>query len=283
MTHALTRWRSWLLLAGPLATLGCVESEAESLCEPGQNVFCRCPDQSASTRTCQPDGNGFDACRCDGSDDDPTWVPPPADEPPGSYGPATSSSTGAGPSANGEGGGGSDPDGAGASGVGAGAAGPTGGASAGKLLLAACSSDPQCESGMCRDGYCTKSCTRVADCKLPYAECVARPAGASLCMARCEGASSCSQYGPTSKCGFAYALDNWRVAVCARWDTAHALPPAGSDCTPLQHRSCNLGYAQTERVCSTGGQCVEGCAAQADCRSGTSCSAASAQQIGTCR
>src|SRR5690349_2130528 len=31
-------------------------------CDPGENIFCRCPGGEAGTKTCKSDGHSFEAC-----------------------------------------------------------------------------------------------------------------------------------------------------------------------------------------------------------------------------
>lgn len=43
--------------------VGCnVAGETELMCEPGENIFCRCRGGEAGTKACRDDGRGFDAC-----------------------------------------------------------------------------------------------------------------------------------------------------------------------------------------------------------------------------
>jgi hypothetical protein len=86
---------------------------------------------------------------------------------------------------------------------------------------------------------------------------------------------------PPSACGFANAVDNWGVTVCASWGAEQRLPPIGSDCDPFDHPSCNLGYPGRARVCSERGLCEAGCFAPGDCPGGGACSSDGAT-MGSC-
>jgi hypothetical protein len=72
-----------IVLAGACTT---ETSELETNCVPNQNVFCRCPDGTASTQRCREGGMSFDACVCDDTgsaprpDDDDPEVPPPDED-----------------------------------------------------------------------------------------------------------------------------------------------------------------------------------------------------------
>ena len=59
----------WLLTASMLGAsmllafaCGNSETEPEGKCDPGTNVFCRCPGGDPGTRECQDNGEDFDEC-----------------------------------------------------------------------------------------------------------------------------------------------------------------------------------------------------------------------------
>ncbi len=304
---SLRAWRAfrgsgWIAALLASVTVACAKGGQDtgvSKCEPGENIFCRCEGGEPGTRSCLPGGHGFDACVCGSTslDDDGGGSAWPPDDDGGSNGAGASDGSGtAGGTSGGAGGSGAgigNPGGASAAG-GHGAASGTGGddgpvdpgpvdpGPVGSLeLLEPCAQPSACKSGYCIDGYCTRECSKVSECPWPQGECVPRQS-TNICMPRCETAQSCSPYGtPESRCGFARAVDGWRVSVCASWDGAHQLMPAGQDCVPLSHKSCNLGYAGMGRVCSDQGVCADGCYLDGDCPSGQSCSTQAA--LGQCQ
>jgi hypothetical protein len=152
----------------------------------------------------------------------------------------------------------------------------------GAPLMRACAGPEECESGLCEFGYCTINCTKVSDCDSPAAECVPF-AGKTVCMPSCETAVDCETYGaPPSGCGYAPAIDNWDVTVCSNWEAQHALVPDGTDCAPLSHVECNLGYLGRSKVCSAEGVCATGCFTDADCTTDQECDG-SGSALGQCK
>ena len=242
------------------AAHGCAGSEEtppDKLCDPGENIFCRCPGGDPGTKECLETGNAFGECS-------------PCEERPTS-GPGAQSSSSGGPSSS-SGAGAGD-----AGGMAQGGGGPTGDAA----LLAPCQVDGDCQSGRCDHSYCTKACAVVSDCPYPQSECV--PFGDdAICMPTCTTAVDCSPFGaPQSQCGFTQAIDNWDVTVCADWGDAHQLMPVNTDCLPFDHTACNLGYPHSELVCTEQGICANGCYINNDCPSGEACSGGST--LGTCQ
>lgn len=151
----------------------------------------------------------------------------------------------------------------------------------GAPLYRPCTDASECESNTCEFGYCTVTCDKVSDCEFPVAECVSF-SGATVCMPACEAALDCDEFGaPESKCGFAAAVDNWGVTVCATWGPEHQLMPDDSDCSPLDHEDCNLGYPNQEKVCTEQGLCKTGCFSKADCPDGQDCSSGGSD-LGEC-
>lgn len=225
--------------------------EQTTLCEPGENIFCRCPGGDAGTKQCNEAGDGFSDCEyCEARED--------------------IGGVGVGGYDPGPGGGAGEPVGAGGSGV------------TGLDLLRPCLDSTECASGLCTNNYCTIECTRPSECPYPEAECVPWD-GSAVCMPACTTAGDCEIYGaPPSLCGYAPAIDNWSVTVCASWGGGHELLPEGSDCPPLDHEACNLGYARRETVCTPEGVCAGGCFKESDCQDGTSCSS-TGTDLGDCR
>ncbi len=156
-----------------------------------------------------------------------------------------------------------------------------GGTAEGLPLYRPCSDGAECASGLCDGGYCTVTCAKVSDCEIYVAECVPFD-GTSLCRPVCESATDCEPFGaPPSLCGFAPAVDNWGVTVCASWGAQHELVPNDSDCAPFEHGDCNLGYAHRAHVCTVEGLCADGCFGSIDCPEEESCSS-DGSTLGAC-
>jgi hypothetical protein len=206
-------------------------------CDPGENIFCRCPGGEAGTKTCKIDGHTFEACVT-------------RDGPCPEISAATSSSS----SAGGTGGGGS------------------GGGTLGGLYDP-CAADADCASGICPMGYCTKDCAKYDECDLGVGECVAFM-GALRCMPVCVVTSDCEDaYGKPSACGYANAADGFPVTTCADWEASLEVPPEGTECA--DDLECNLGNQGVQAVCSFDA-CTKGCYTQADCPPNTTCSSTGA-------
>ncbi len=247
----LSAWAVAMVLA-----LGCApveETVQESLCVPGENIFCRCEGGDPGTKECLSSGEAFGDCG------------------PCEPRPNTSSGTGGSTSTSGTGGS-TSTSGTGGGGVGGGGGGAIPGD---QPLLAFCEQDGDCQSATCRFHFCTKPCNLVSDCPYPDSECVVNnPAGMSMCMPTCDTAGDCSPYqAPPSMCGYTTAVDNWDVTVCADWGDSHALMPINTDCQPFDHSACNLGYPGTQLVCPGQGICIQGCFLNSDCPQPTTCSA----------
>jgi len=208
------------------------------VCEPGENIFCRCRGGDPGTKRCREDGQGFDQCYA-------AWGA--CEE---ALGPRSEGSSSSGEVGNG-----------------------------GKALLEACGSDSECDSGLCRMGYCTRECGKWQECSDEangiYGDCVQIEGAVQQCVPYCGSQSDCELFGSGSSCGFALAVDAVAVSVCADW-AAVSLPPDGSPCQ--DDWDCHLGWAGIERVCASG-SCIGGCREQDDCPEGQSCSAG---DPGTC-
>ncbi|MSP25387.1 MAG: hypothetical protein EXR75_09530 [Myxococcales bacterium] len=278
------QWRGILAVAClVIATShGCARGEDVyhqlTLCVPGENIFCRCDGGEPGTKECLSEGESFGTCGpCE----------PRENSGPGAQASGAGATTsGAGGMTNSSASGGvTTSGGASTSSTSSGAGGTmTPGATA---LLGACKNDGDCQSLKCRQGFCTKTCAKVAECPWPASECVPpaslpMPEG-PLCMPSCNTAASCAPYGaPPSQCGYVKAIDSWGVTVCGTFGTAHALLPLGSDCLPFDHPACNLGYPGKERVCSAAGVCAAGCFSAQDCPKGKTCSTPG-NVIGNCQ
>lgn len=222
--------------------VACGGLSEDAICQPGTTIFCRCPAGDPGEKVCAEDGLTFS--ECGGCEDR------------------------------------ADPTG-GASGVGGGAGSGGGGNPDGAPLYRPCTDGLECESGLCRYGYCTHACDKVSDCEFGAAECVPF-GGVAVCMPVCSSVLDCEPYGtPPSMCGYAPAIDNWGVTVCANWGSDHTLVPDDTDCTPFEHGDCNLGYAHRKKVCSEEGLCATGCFSALDCPNGETCDS-DATTVGAC-
>lgn len=246
-----------------------------TLCDPGENIFCRCEGGEPGTKACEASGDSFGEC---GPCAPRESTGPGAQASNSSNATGTATSTGAGGASNTAASSGSGT----ASGTTSTASGAGGSMMPGTTgLLDPCDDDGDCQSLMCRHAFCTKPCSKPSECPWPASECVPQE-GAAICMAQCDTAASCAPYGaPPSQCGFAKAIDAWGVTVCGHFGANHALMPLGTDCLPFDHSACNLGYVGRERVCTAAGVCAAGCFSAQDCPAGKTCSAPG-NALGTC-
>ena len=236
----------------------------EKLCDPGENIFCRCPGGEAGTKTCMPDGQSFAECVGRGG----------VCQEVGGSGTGATGATGTGATgATGTGATGATGNG----GAGAGGAG-AGGNVGTEPLYAACTDDGDCQSGLCPQGFCTKECAAYDECMLGKGECVAFDQTTQLCMPNCSSQDDCDPYGSPSACGFAHAVDGLGVTTCGDWLDELAYPPDGSDCT--DDVDCSLGHEGSERICLFQ-QCTAGCREHADCPGALICSGQGGN-AGTC-
>jgi len=271
----------WLVPTFFLACATADDTPPETLCDAATHIFCRCSGGQPGTKECDANGQSFGQCEPCNDIEDPAGTSgapnPPPDGPPNN-GPSGSSSSSSG--------GGEEPGEGGAPPI----DGPGGGGNNGPVdpngsveLLGACSGDSECQTGLCRSGYCTRECSIVSECPYPTSECVMFDNTQTFCMPSCDTAVGCTAFGGTeSQCGYTIAIDNWDVKTCAHWAAKHQLIPNDRDCLPFDHDACNLGYGQRAKVCSAAGKCVTGCFVDKDCPQGKTCSAEGGAQ-GDCQ
>ncbi len=217
-----------------------------TLCDPGENIFCRCPGGEAGTKMCKADGMSFEACV--------TREGPCPEIPMSTSATSTTTST----TSTGTGGGGGGTPGA---------------------LYDACGMDADCASSKCLYGFCTTDCAKFDECELGTGECV-QIMGNQICLPVCDVTASCEGwYGAPSTCGYTAAVDGTPVTTCADWKDTLQVPPAGSDC--MDDVACNLGNGGVQAVCAFGA-CTKGCYQQSDCPPNTTCSSAGAT-LGSCK
>ena len=230
---------------------GSTSSGGITSCDPGENIFCRCPGGEAGTKTCRDDGMTFDTCvtRTGACPEGTTTTDA-----------ASSSTSGGGGASTSTGSGGA------------------GGGATMQPLYAPCAKDEQCASGKCPMGYCSKDCAKFDECTLGTGECVQFMA-TQICMPACGTSSLClNDYGSPSACGYTKAVDGTPVTTCADWKENLKLPPDGANC--MDDTACNLGNKGVQAVCAFTA-CTKGCYAQADCPQNTMCSSTTA--LGTCK
>lgn len=221
-------------------------------CDPGENIFCRCPGGQAGTKACKADGQSFDACV--------------TREGPCSAIPSTTSSSSSSSSST------TSSSGGGMGGMGTGGAAPGG-------FLEPCGMDTDCESMKCRFGYCSKDCAKFDECTLGVGECILFM-GEQFCMPVCGATGDCvATYGNPSACGYTTAVDGTPVTTCCDWLTQLKVPPEGTNC--MDDISCNLGNMGAQAVCSFE-TCTKGCYVAGDCPTNTMCSS-NGSTLGSCK
>lgn len=226
-----------------LAAVACGDDSAiETLCKPGEEIFCKCRGGYQGTKTCLDDGASFGEC---------TTLDGPCPEIPD-----TTSSTSSTSSSSGGGGGGTGD----------------------KALYAPCESGSECQTGTCENGFCTRACEDYTVCSddaaQAYGDCAVFPGGAKLCGPYCVTQSECAGYGPSSGCSGATALDdpNFLFAVCGDWGAQLSGMPYGTLCedgTLLYNDQiitgeCDLGASGVQNICLFG-ECSKGCYEPSDC------------------
>jgi hypothetical protein len=149
--------------------------------------------------------------------------------------------------------------------------GPGDGNAEGKSLLAACETDGDCQSGMCRYGFCTQECAKYQECNATEkyeGDCLKVDASTQLCVPVCEVQQDCAEFGKDSMCGFGLAVDAFAIIVCFDFQ-GPSLPNEGFECE--SDEGCHLGITGQKLVCEAG-NCVGGCHGDADCPEGEKCS-----------
>jgi len=72
LRETMTYWRPYalvVLLGGcPAPGGGSSDDTSDDPCIPGQSIACECDDGNPGARVCEPDGVGFEACVCEGSE-----------------------------------------------------------------------------------------------------------------------------------------------------------------------------------------------------------------------
>jgi hypothetical protein len=158
----------------------------------------------------------------------------------------------------------------------------SGGGATGSMLLEPCLQHTECQSGLCRMGYCTKDCGSYVECYDEeagyFGDCVPIESVAQQCVPYCTEQADCEIYGAASGCGWAQTTDAMYFPVCADWPGEPPLPPVGTEC--FYDWDCNLGHLGRERVCvevdgSGVGMCMAGCHSPEDCPGAVNCSAGS--------
>jgi len=277
----------WLLIGSCLSSVALLASafggckEEETLCNPGDEVFCKCRGgQEEGTKTCLADGNSFGPCtRPEGECpeiEDPTTstgtpmicvpgtdvIPCECDN--GDEGSATCTSDGLGF-------GDCTLD-----------TGPCGTTTTGdKLLYVACASGSECQTGVCDGGYCTRACEDytvcVDDANGKYGDCIVLEGGTKQqCAPYCTAQSDCAGFGAESACGGAIALDDATLAfaACANWGAELGGMPYGTSCDSSTGEllfidtvivmDCDIGLEGAQDVCLFG-ECAKGCDVDEDC------------------
>lgn len=244
--------RFTLLTLAPLASLllsavGCLnpsDDTQDSLCIAGSEVFCRCPGGVPSgTKTCEPDGNSFGACRVQGGGDCPEdGDPAEGEEEPlceagkvlpckcAEVDPITNELK-KGTKACAEDqqgftscecidgqpqGGGPDIGEGGFGASGAGTVDPVGGSGAGTTtgfnlkLGEPCFDNSDCADDLCDFGYCTKPCETDAECySAGYMLCIPEFGASGQCAKPCTSTAFCeAYYQEPSSCGYALTADS---------------------------------------------------------------------------
>lgn len=282
-----------LMFVGAAAVLGgaCGSEETGdgTLCDPGEEIFCRCRGGGDATKTCLEDGQSFGECSTidgpcpevpetttgpddddDGSDGE-TPICFPYDEVPctcddGSNGLQICDASGdfygdcsvAG-----------SPCGSGSTTTSTTATTSTGGGTGTELLFTPCSDNGECKTGSCLMGMCTKECGNWEECTDDgdiQGECARFAGGAiQLCAPYCSVQQDCvDPYGDESRCGYGVAPDDPQFAflVCGDWGSDLQVPPLGTECA--EDVECHLNLAGAERICIFE-SCEEGCYVADDC------------------
>jgi hypothetical protein len=270
--------RYWAFLA--LSTLvggtffACGDSGVETLCNPGDEVFCKCRGGFDGTKTCLEDGNSFGDCVTpDG--------PCPEIETSTSSGDAMLCEPGEEKTcecADGmtEGTQTCEEDG---ESFGACMLNGSECAMAGtKGIYEACETGAECLSGTC-EGFCTKPCGNYMECAegMLFGDCV-NYGDRQLCAQYCLAQEDCAGYGYAADviCGGFIALDDpsFSAGACGRWGADAQGLAFGTVCDndlgevfiggQWYVAQCDLGLTGKQNACIFG-ECSPGCIDDQDC------------------
>jgi len=161
-----------------------------TVCDPGEQIFCRCLGGEAGTKTCQGDGASFSNCAT-------------------ANGPCPQVSYTSG-------------------GVVFPSSAATGGGSL--ALYYPCMHDGDCASGSCPMGYCSQPCAVAKDCKIGTGVCVQYAGATGCLAGCRLDSECKTLYGGSSECGYTQTIDGTPVAACAAWKSNLKLPPLGASC-----------------------------------------------------
>jgi hypothetical protein len=266
-------------LLGLSAACGDSSETSDALCNPGDEVFCKCRGGFEGTKTCLDDGQSFGECTTPDGDcpeipetttstGSTTSLCTPGEEIFCSCDDGTEGSKAC--SADGE-----------SYGDCTTANGPCGAGTGDALLFDQCTDGSECSTGTCVAGYCTRECASYQDCvdepNMIFGDCVRFDAQTQLCAPYCTNQEGCSALGPAIQCGGTAALDDPQLslAVCGDWGGMAKGYPYGTPCDAttgeilflgdnLLVSDCDLGLAGAQNVCLFG-ECSKGCYEPADC------------------
>ncbi|NUP07661.1 MAG: hypothetical protein HOW73_16560 [Polyangiaceae bacterium] len=253
----------------------------ETLCNPGDEVFCKCRGGFDGTKTCKADGNSFEECTTpegacpeipdsNSTTSGPTQICIPNEEVPCtcddttegtkicagdglSFGDCTTASGPCGTTTTGD-----------------------------KVLYDACASGSECQTGVCDGGYCTRSCEDWTVCyddaNQLYGDCIVFDDGQKQqCAPYCTAQDQCAAFGELSLCGGAVALDDPQIgfAACADWGAEVSGMPYGTICDSstgelfylgdnIVAMPCDIGLPGVQNVCVFE-ECTKACETDDDC------------------
>ena len=190
MIRLVAKWMVLVVVALAGSAACTATGDAELLCEPGENIFCRCRAGEAGTKQCRGDGRGFDQCIGLGGVCEESFGTPGSD----------------------------DPEPSGPSGL------------KPLLEPCATSGECDsglCSMGYCTLECGTWQECSDDDAGV-YGDCV-NVGPLQQCVPYCGDQSDCESFGGISGCGYVQAVDALGVNVCADFDPV-PLPPEGSDC-----------------------------------------------------
>jgi hypothetical protein len=254
------------------------DDTAETLCTPGEEVFCKCRGGFEGTKTCLDDGQSFGECTT------PDGECPTIEETTSST--SSSSLCTAGEEIfctcdDGTDGSKRCADDGQSYGDCTTPNGPCGAGMGDKLLYEPCVSGSECASGTCSGGMCTRTCASYVECvdepNMIFGDCVDFGGGNTLCGPYCFTQENCAAYGGASQCGGTSALDDPMLsfAACGDWGGTPKGYPAGTPCDEVAgeilflgdnvvQSTCDLGLDGVQNVCLFG-ECAKACYEAADC------------------